>query len=112
MSSSSEFRPGVDVGARRSVVAQVRPARLNQSLQKRAISPERARDEAQAEGFSVGWAEGHRAAAAAVADQTAALLAQEQAAHAAQAARLDAALSALERAGDELARRSTPVVED
>ena len=113
MSSSSDFSPLVNGAATvPSSAPEVRRARIGQNLATPPLSPERARENAEAQGFSVGWAAGHRAAAAAVAEQTAQLMAQEQAWHAAYSARLDSALSALERAGAELQRRMAPHVED
>lgn len=112
MSSSSEFRAGVDTVERRAGGAEVRPARILQSLAVSVVSPERAREEARAEGFSVGWAEGHRAAAEAAADEAVRVRAEEHARRTSDTARLEAALSALERAGSDLSRRAAPSVQE
>ncbi|RKS80133.1 flagellar assembly protein FliH [Motilibacter peucedani] len=111
MSSSTEFLPGVERRPAFDPAPAVRAAQIDQRLAAATVSPEKVREQAQAEGFSVGWAAGHRAAAAAVADQTATLIAQEQARYQAKAARLDAALAVLEQAAADLARRSAPQVD-
>ncbi|RZS91418.1 flagellar assembly protein FliH [Motilibacter rhizosphaerae] len=107
---STVVLPGVPL--RGAQAGTVRSAGIGQRLTAPVLSPDQAREAARSEGYAVGWAAGMREAAAAVQAQVLAAQQEHAAVRAAYAARVEAALGALERAGVELATRALPLVEE
>jgi flagellar assembly protein FliH len=94
--------------------ASVSTARFDVDLRERATLPaeveRRLRADAQAAGYAAGWAQGQRAARAAVEAQTAQVAADADRATLVQAERVDRAVRALSAAATNLERRVAPSV--